>query len=119
MNTARRNADQDIARLQFFARNQVLSVAGADREAREVIFVLGHESRVLRGLTADQRAARLNAALRDTGDNRRNLLRNILAAGNVVEEKERLAARAGDIVHAHRDTVNADGIVAIQQKRNF
>ena len=74
---------------------------------------------MLRGLTAHQGATRLHTALRDTGDYGRNLLRDIFSAGNVVEEKERFAARAGDIVHAHRNAVNADRIVAIQQEGNL
>jgi hypothetical protein len=39
-----------------------------------------------------------------------------LAAGEVVEEEQRLGALHEDVVHAHRDQILADGVVFVQMK---
>ena len=65
-------------------------------------------------LTADQRTACLLATLRHTGHDRRNLLRIVLATGNIVKEKQRLAAGTCNIVHTHGNTVNTDRVMLVQ-----
>ena len=70
-------------------------------------------------LSADQRAVRLYAsvcnALNDLGD----LGRRILAAADIIEEKQRFRTAADHIVHAHRDSVDTDRIVPVHQERGF
>ena len=67
-------------------------------------------ARHFRRLPADQRAARAFAAQRDAFDDARGLIDLQLAGGEIVEEEQRLRALADQIVHAHRDKVDADGV---------
>ena len=76
-----------------------------DRSRRRVH--AGH----LGGLAADQRAAGLAAALGDALDDRGAGLGIELAAGEVVEEEQRLGALHDEVVDAHRDEIDADGVV--------
>ena len=94
------------------------AVDDADGEARKVVVVGGHGAGVLGGLAADERAAGLHAALRHAGDERRDLLRLVLANGDVVEEEDGLCAAADDVVDAHGDAVDADGVVLVHQLRD-
>ena len=64
---------------------------------------------MLSHLPADQRAARLAAAVDHPRHQVLDLIRLELADGDVVEEEQRLGALGGDVVHAHRHQVDADG----------
>ena len=59
-----------------------------------------------------QRAAGLAAALVDAGHHRRDLVGVDLAGGDVVEQEQRLGPHADQVVDAHGDQVDADGVVA-------
>ena len=109
------HANKHVARLHLGAVNDLILIYNAHRKTCEVIVVLRHHARVLCGLAADERAAGLHAALRNTLYDLCNLLRHVLAAGDVIEEKERFCAAAYDVVHAHGNAVNADGVMLIEQ----
>ena len=70
---------------------------------------------MLRGLAADQRAAGAHAALRNALHDLGDLLGVVLAAGDIIEEEERLRAAAHDVVDTHGDAVDADRIVLVEQ----
>ena len=74
---------------------------------------------MLGGLAAEQRAAGATASLRDAFHQRRHLLRHDLAHREVVEEEQRLGARAHDVVRAHRHEVDADGVEAAERARDL
>ena len=84
----------------------------ADAEAGQVVVAGGIHAGHLRGLAADQRRAGLHAALDDAFDDRLGDVDAELAGGVVVEEEQRLGALHDDVVHAHRDQVDADRVVA-------
>ena len=65
---------------------------------------------------ADQRAAGLLAALGDAADHPHRHRGIQLAAGEIVEEEERLGALHEHVIHAHRDEVDADTVVAVEQE---
>jgi len=90
----------------------------ADAEAGQVELVLRHQARVLRGLSADERTARLAAALGDAGHQLGHVERVQPAHGDVVEERDGLRAGARDVVGAHRDQVHADRVVPPQGGRD-
>ena len=69
-------------------------------------------------LAADQGAAGLHAALRHAGNQRGDLLRDVLADGNIVQEEQRLGPAADDVVDAHGDAVDADGVVPVHELRD-
>ena len=64
----RRQADQDVARLDRPAVDDLRPLDDADDEAGDVVFAVGVEPRHLRRLAADQRAAVLAARPRHAGD---------------------------------------------------
>ena len=82
----------------------------ADGEADEVELAGLHGAGVLGHLAADQRAAGLAAALGDARDELLDVVGVELADGDVVEEEQRLGALADEVVDAHGDEVDADGV---------
>jgi hypothetical protein len=66
-----------------------------------------------RGLAADQRAARELAAAGDAADHGRGGVHVQLAAGEVVEEEQRLGALHQHVVDAHGHQVDADRVVHV------
>ena len=84
----------------------------AHREAGQVELVGRHDPRMLGRLAADQRAARLPAALVHAGHHGGDVLGVDLARGEVVEHEQGLGADADQVVHAHGDQVDADRLVA-------
>ena len=91
----------------------------ADREAGEIVLAGGIHAGHLRGLAADQRAARLLAARGDALDDLGGGRDVELAARVVVEEEERLGALREDVVDAHRDEIDADRVVAVELEREL
>ena len=92
-----------------------LFVHNAHGESGQVIVILGHHAGVLGGLAANQGGAGLNAALCHTGHNLGNLFGDVLAAGNVVQEEQGPGTAADNVVDAHGNTVDANGVVLVQQ----
>ena len=50
------------------------------------------------------------------GDQRGDFFRNVFPDRDIIQEKQRLRAAANDVVDAHRDAVDADGIVLTHQE---
>src|SRR5690606_26596539 len=73
----------------------------------------GVHARHLGGFAADQRAAGQFATARDTADDGGRRVDGQLAAGEVVQEEQRLGALHQDVVDAHGHQVDADGVVAV------
>ena len=84
----------------------------ADREADQVELARLHGAGVLGHLAADQRAAGLAAALGHALDELLDVVGVELADRDVVEEEQRLGALADEVVDAHGDQVDADGVEA-------
>ena len=110
--------DDDVAGPRRAAVDHVAAFDDADAAARQVERVLGHQVGVLRGLAADESAARVTAAGRDGPDQLRHRLRDDVADRDVVDERERLRPAADDVVRAHRDEVDADRVVALERRRD-
>ena len=66
-------------------------------------------------LAAHQRAVGLDAALGHALDDLCDLLRDVAAAGDVVQEDQRLGTGADDVVDAHGHAVDADGVMLVQE----
>ena len=113
------NTDQRIAGLDAGAVDHLFLIDHADREAGHIVLVFRIEARHFSGFAADQRAACLTAALCDTGNHLCDLLRVVLADCNIVEEEQRLCTAAGDIVYAHGNAVDANGVVLVHQERQL
>ena len=83
----------------------------ADAETREVVILAVVHARHFGGFAADERATGLQAPLDDALDHAFGRVDIELAGRVVVEEKQRLGALHDDVVHAHRDQVDADRVV--------
>ena len=94
-------------------------VCKANGKPREVIFLLGVKARHLGRLPADEGGARLHAALGHARHNFGDALRDVFAAGDVVEEEERPCSAAHNVVDAHGHAVDAHGVVLVEQKGEF
>ena len=70
-----------------------------------------------RRLAADERALGLDAAVGDALHELLGQRRVVLRHRDVVEEHERFAAGADEVVHRHGDEVDADGVVLLHQAR--
>ena len=88
-------------------------------ESRQVVIVLRHHAGVLGSFPADKGAASLHAAFRNPRHNPGDFLREVPAAGDVIQEEQRLCAAAHHVVDAHGHRVNANGVVLVQQHGDF
>ena len=77
----------------------------ADREAGQIVFAVRIHAWHFGGLAADQRAAGQFATLGDAFDHLGRDVDVELAAGEVVEEEQRLGPLHQDVVDAHGDQV--------------
>ena len=71
------------------------------------------------GLAADERRASLHAAFGYACHDVRDLFGVVFAAGDVVEEKQRLCPAADHVIDAHGNTVDADGVVFVHKHCNL
>ncbi len=104
-------ADDRVALGDIAPRQDRAALDRADGEAGEIVIVALIEARHFGGLAADQRAAGLAAADGDAGDHGGADFRLELAGGEVVEKEQRLGALHHQVVDAHGDEVDADGVV--------
>ena len=87
-------------------------------EPRQVVLAGRVEVGQLRDLPADEGAPRLAAAGGDAADHGLDGARHHPVDPDVVEEDEGLGAVDEEVVDAHRDQVDADGVVAPGQEGN-
>ena len=102
-------ADQHIAGHDIGARQDPAPLHRTDGEAGEVVVLPRIHAGHLRRLAADERTAGLAAAVGDAGNDRSRGLHIELAAGEIVEEEQRLGALGEQVVDAHGDEIDADG----------
>ena len=108
MHARGRQPDQHVADDDVAARQDLAALDGADGKAGKVVVARLVHARHLGRLAADQRAAGLPAAVGDAGDDRPRGLHVELAAGEIVEEEQRLGALDDEVVDAHGDEIDAD-----------
>ena len=113
------DADEDVALLDQLRAPELVALGDADGEAGHVEVAVRELPRVLGGLAAEQDALGAHAALVDAGDDVGDLLGHDLADDEVVEEEERHGAAGGDVVDAHRDEVDADGVEPAHAARDL
>ncbi len=112
MDAVAADPDQHVAFADRGAVDDLLALDHADAEADQLDVALrvhaGHRGR----LAAEQRAAGAPTALGDAAQRVGGDLGVEAAHRHVVEEHERLGALHDEVVHDHRDAVDADGVVA-------
>ena len=91
------------------AGDELVAIDGADDEAGQIVFAFGVEAGHLGGFAADEGATVGLAGIGEAGDDGFGDFGVELAAGEIIEEKERRGALHGDVVDAVIDQVGADG----------
>ena len=86
----------------------------ADAKAREIVVRAVIHAGHLGGFAADQRAAGLHAALDDARDDPFADIDIEFAAGEVVQEEQRLGALNDDVVDAHGHQIDAHPVVPMR-----
>ena len=119
MHTGRRQADDNITFSDVGARKHGIPFDCADSETRKVVIVTAIHARHFRRFAADQGATGLAATDTDTGDNGRAELGLKLSAGVVVEKEQGLCTLHDQVVHAHCNQIDADGVVPAGFNGNF
>ena len=71
------------------------------------------------GLASDQCAARLTASFGDPFDNLLRLWHGKFARSEVIQKEERFRSGHRNVIHAHRDQVDADRVVLIHHECDF
>ena len=112
-------AEHHVADLDAPAADDVVALDDADAEAGHVVIARLVEVGQDRRFAADQGAVGLHAAVADPFDEIARQGRVVLRHGEVVEEHQRLAARAKAIVDRHGDEVDADRVVLAGQRRDL
>ena len=118
MEPGRRQAEDDIADLGCGPVEQVRPFDHADTTSRQVERIVGHQPRMLGGLAAHERTARLTATGRDRADELGDAFRDDMPDRDVIEERKRFGAAADDVVGAHRHEIDADRVEAKESSRD-
>ena len=111
---ARSQTEDDVARANRGTVDDLVLFDDADRKAREVVFDFGVHAGHFGGFAADQCATGQLAPLGHTRHDARGNVDVKLSAGVVVEEEKTLCALHQNIVHAHRNEVLTDRVVAAE-----
>ena len=108
MHARRLEPDQDVADGEIGTRQNFIAFDRANREPRKIVITTFVQARHLGGLSADQRATRIPAAIRDASDNLARHPDVELPDREVIEKEQRLRALHDEIVDAHGDEIDAD-----------
>ena len=115
MNARGCQGNYHISRLHTGVVKYLLLIHNTYGKACKVVLLNRHHLGMLGSFTADKCGARLNTALGNTADDGSDLFGNILSAGNIIKEKQRLCAYADDIIDAHCNCVNTNGVVLVHK----
>ena len=107
--------DDHVTSLHPGVVDDLLLIHNTHGEACQIVLVHRHQAGVLGSLAANQGRAGLDTALGHTAHDLGNFLGNVLAAGDVVQEKQGLCAHADNVVDAHGNGVDADGVVLVHE----
>ena len=111
MKSARCDSDQHVAGAHARRLGNSCALDDADGEAGEVVLAGLVQSAELRGLAADQAHAGLIASAGDALDDIERDFLFEFAGADVIEKEHWTRRVADDVVDAHRDAVDADGVV--------
>ena len=115
-------ADENVADLDRFTRNDVGAVDAADDGPGEVVFAVSVKAGHLRGLAANEGAAICAASFGEAADYSLDGFRVLFAefaGGEIVEEEERCGALHGDVVDAMIDQIRANCVMDTELEGYF
>src|SRR6476660_7404869 len=114
MHTVAGDPEQDVARHDLPAVDDVRFFDYAHCKASNVVFAGAVHARHFGGLSADQRTTRAFATARDALDDFARRGDVELAAAVVIEKEQRLRTERQYVIDAHRDQIDADRIVPVK-----
>ena len=112
-------AEDDVALGNIAGWQELAAFGSTDGKAGEIVVAGGIHAGHFGRFAADQRAARLAAAGGNAADDGRTLVGVELAGREIIEEEQRLGALHDEIVDAHGDEVDADGVVIVGIDRDL
>ena len=119
VNAARGKSHDQIALLNAAPVDPILSLDDADGKAGHIVLPLAIQPWHLSGLSADQRASRLLASLRNPSDDLLQGFHLEFGDGEIIEEEKRFCPGGENIIHVHGDEVDPDRIVPIARDRDL
>ena len=119
MYTARRQAEKNITRFNFFAGNHFAFIYNANAETSNVIFTFGIEACHFSSFAANQSATGFFTSICNTFNDVSNFLRINFIYSNVVKEEQRFCALYQNIVNAHSNCVLTNGVVFVSHESQF
>src|SRR3954468_233446 len=108
-----------VPRSDRFAINYFRLLHGSDRESRKIVFSGWVHARHFGGLAAYESTACPLATGGDTLDDLRGSCNVKFPAGEVIQKEQRFGTLHQNIVHTHRDQVDADRVMAVQLECQF
>ena len=119
MRAATRQAQHHIARCNIIAAQDFRFFNRTHTKPGQVIFACRVHAGHFGGLAANQCAVAQLAALGNAANHSSSYFNIKLAAGKIVQEKQRLCTLHQHIVHTHSHQVNADGVMHLPFKRQL
>ena len=119
MGTVGSQTQHDVTRFDAAAVDDALFFDHADGEARQVVFAFGIHAGHFGSFAADEGTAGFFAALGDTFNDVGSAGDIEFAAGEIVKEEQRFCALNQNVVDAHCNEVDADGVVFVPVEGEF
>ncbi len=117
MRAGRWQGEQGVTGSNFRAVDNLGLFHHADAEACDVVVFAFVHARHFSGFATHQRATGQFAAGADAGDDLSGGVDVQFAGGVVIEEEQRLCTADHQVIDAHGDQVDADGVVLVQVQR--
>ncbi len=114
-----RKSQNDVTFANVFTRQNGVSFNCADAKPREIIIIFGVHAGHLGGFAANQGTACTPTAFGDSGNDVGPGCYVQLCRGEVIQEKKGLGPLYNQIVNAHRDEVDADGVMPVRFDGDF
>ena len=119
VDTGRSHTDQHISRIQFFSCEKILLVDHTYCKSGKIVLIFRHKSRMLCCLSTDQCCTRLYTALCHTAYDLSDLLRIVLAACDVIQEKQRFCACTCNVIYTHGNCIDSYRIMFVHNHGKF
>ena len=116
MDSGGSDSDQHVTHLYLCSVYKLALLDDSGCVAGYVIFPILIHAGHFGSLAANKGAAGLAAAFGDSGDYCLNHFRTGLALGDIVKEYKRFSSLCKDVIDAHGNSVDADGVVLVHRK---
>ena len=119
MNSAGSNSYDHIPGLYPGRIYHIIPFYNSHCKTSQIVFILGHESRMFGSLSSYKGSLCHNAAVSDTLYYLSYLFGIIPATGYVVQKEKRLASGTCNVINTHGHTVNTHSVVLVHNKSQY